>query len=311
MTHSRRAFLANTAKAAIVGAVLPAMAEAAPQTIGPQAIDSHVHVWIKDPRFPFAEGANVPEGVDASVETLLRRMEANQVARTVLIQVIHYKWDNRYLVDCLTRFPGKFAGVCRVNPEAPDAADQLIYWVSQGCDGVRLSPAADASGDWIRGPHMYPLWGQCERLHVPMTLLLPASRLPDVRPLIDKHQGLTVVIDHMADCPIGDTASLAKLLDLARYPRVFVKITHLWSLSKQNYPFRDSYEMVARVRDAFGSQRIMGGTDWPIKTELASYEQRLALYREEIPFFNAEERKDVLYRTVQRVWPSSGASGPK
>ncbi|WP_263416288.1 amidohydrolase family protein [Terriglobus albidus] len=305
MRYSRRAFLTNAVAAIMAGAVLPVMAEDTPQTVGPQAIDSHVHVWVKDPRFPFAEGANVPEGIDASVETLLRRMEANQVARTVLIQVIHYKWDNRYLVDCLRRFPGKFAGVCRVNPEARDASDQLIYWTSQGCDGVRLSPAADDSGDWIRKPQMYALWGQCQRLHVPMTLLLPASRLPDVRPLIDHHQDLTVVIDHMADCPIGDTASLAKLLDLARYPRVFVKITHLWSLSRQSYPFRDSYEMVARVRDAFGSQRIMGGTDWPIKTELASYEQRLALYREEIPFFNADERKDVLYRTVQRVWPSS------
>ena len=109
----------------------------------------------------------------------------------------------------------------------------------------------------------------------------------------------------MADCPVDDPASLAKLLALARYPRVFVKITHLWSLSRQGYPFVDTNAMVAHVRDTFGSHRIMGGTDWPIRPELASYEQRLTLYRDKLPFLNAEERADVLARTAERVWPLS------
>lgn len=301
MKTSRRTFLAGAAALAATSTGYGARTRRTP------TIDSHVHVWAAEQgdlaRFPFAEGAKIPAGMDASVEALLERMRDNHVARTVLIQVIHYKWDNRYLVDCLRRFPGKFAGVCRVNPEDPHAPDALSAWTEQGCHGVRLSPAADASGDWIRGPLMPPLWQRCEQLRVPMTLLLPASRLPDVMPLLEQHPELTVVIDHMADCPLGDAAALAKLLALARYPRVFVKVTHLWSLSKQAYPFSDADAMVARVRDAFGSQRIMGGTDWPIRPELASYKQRLELYREHLPFLNAEERADVLYRTVQRVWP--------
>jgi L-fuconolactonase len=266
-------------------------------------IDSHVHVWTHNRRFPFAAGANVPPNIDASVETLLQRMQDNHVARTVLIQVIHYKWDNRYLVDCLQRFPNKFAGVCRVDPESPDAPDKLTYWTEQGCRGVRLSPSADASGDWIRGPLMPALWKRCESLRIPMTLLIPVSRIPDIQPMMDRHPELTVVIDHMADCPIDDAGARAKLLALSRYPRVFVKITHLWSLSRQTYPFADTYDLVARVRDAFGAHRIMGGTDWPIKPELASYAKRLALYRHELPFLNAEEREDILSGTVQRVWP--------
>ena len=298
MPYSRRAFVASIAATASSGLLAQA---AEPQ---PTTIDSHVHVWTSDPRFPFAAGANVPVGIDATVETLLKHVDANHVARTVLIQVSHYRTDNRYLVDCLKRFPRRFSGVCRVDPERPDAPDKLTYWTEQGCHGVRLSPAADASGDWIRGPLMPALWKRCEQLRVPMTLLLTAARLHDVAPLIEQHPELTVVIDHMADCPIDDPAALAKLLALARYPRVFVKITHLWSLSRQQHPFADTYAMVARVRDAFGSQRIMGGTDWPIKPELASYEQRLAIYRQELPFLNAQERADVLSRTAERVWPS-------
>lgn len=146
--------------------------------------DSHVHVWGHAKRYPFAEGAVVPRG-DASAESLLRLMHANDIDRTVLIQVIHYKWDNRYLVDTLRSYPSLFAGVCRVNPEDPNAPDHLSRWTEEGCHGVRLSPAADASGDWIRGALMPPLWKRCADLKVPMTLLLPVTRLVDVKPLIE------------------------------------------------------------------------------------------------------------------------------
>src|SRR6266436_8319041 len=56
-------------------------------------IDPHVHVWKHDPKYPFAEAAHPPER-DATPEMLLELMKANGVARTVIIQVIHYKYDN-------------------------------------------------------------------------------------------------------------------------------------------------------------------------------------------------------------------------
>ena len=39
-------------------------------------IDSHVHVWKHDAKFPFAEGAH-PPAEDASAEMLLELMKAN------------------------------------------------------------------------------------------------------------------------------------------------------------------------------------------------------------------------------------------
>src|SRR3954453_20561343 len=75
-------------------------------------IDPHVHVWKHDPAFPFAEGARVPER-DAAPETLLGLMKANGVSKTVIIQVIHYRYDNRFLASVLKKYPGTFHGVCR------------------------------------------------------------------------------------------------------------------------------------------------------------------------------------------------------
>ena len=265
-------------------------------------LDPHVHVWKRDPAFPFAALARVPER-DAAPETLLELMKANGVARTVIIQVIHYKYDNRYLASVLKRYPGIFQGVCRVDPLDPAAPDQLSRLTTQGFRGVRLSPAGNATGDWFRGPLMPPLWKRCQELKVPMTVLAPITRMPEVAALLEKLPDLTVVIDHMADCPIDQPAELEKLIALQRYPKVFVKISHTWSISKQPYPWLDAQEYVKRLHAAFGPERLMWATDWPIVENVSTYERALRVVRDEMKFLNTEDRDWIMNKTIERVWP--------
>jgi predicted TIM-barrel fold metal-dependent hydrolase len=269
----------------------------------PLIIDSHVHVWKHDPAFPFAQGAH-PPAEDASAEMLLDLMKANGVSRTVIIQVIHYKWDNSYLADVLKRYPAMFKGVCRVNPEDPAAPDELSRLTEQqGFRGVRLSPSANSEGDWIKGPLMPPLWKRCAQLKVPMTVLVPATRLPDIQPLIEQNPELTVVIDHQADSPLNQPEKLDLLLALERYPRVFVKISHMWTLSKQAFPYPDAQTQVKRLYDRFGAKRLMWGTDWPISLKQLPYAQAVELYRDHIDFIAPADREWILGKTVQQVWP--------
>ncbi|HTP36253.1 MAG TPA: amidohydrolase family protein [Candidatus Acidoferrales bacterium] len=266
-------------------------------------IDPHVHVWKHDPAFPFAQGANVPAR-DAAPETLLELMKANGVEKTVIIQVIHYRYDNSYLASVLKKYPGTFQGVARVDPLDPAAPDHLSRLTEQGFRGVRLSPAGNATGDWFHGPLMPPLWKRCQELKVPMTVLAPITRMPEVGLLLEKLPELTVVIDHMADCPIDQPAELEKLIALKRYPKVFVKISHAWSLSKQAYPWRDVHPQIRRLYDAFGPQRLMWATDWPIiENSKATYDQALKVVRDEMEFLNADDKSWILSKTVERVWP--------
>src|SRR5262245_40147786 len=233
-------------------------------------IDPHVHVWKHDPEFPFAAGARVPDR-DATPETLLDLMTANGVSKTVIIQVIHYAYDNSYVAAVLKRYPRTFRGVCRVDPLNPAAPDHLSKLTGEGFRGVRLSPAGNASGDWFRGPLMPPLWKRCYDLKVPMTILAPITRMPDVGALLEKLPELTVVIDHMADCPVGQRAELEKIVVLKRYPNLFVKISHTWSISREPYPWLDAQEHVKTLYHAFGPQRLMWATDWPIVESHSTY----------------------------------------
>ena len=53
-------------------------------------------------------------------------MKANGVSKTVIIQVIHYRYDNRFLAHVLKQYPGTFKGVCRVDPLDPAAPDHSV-----------------------------------------------------------------------------------------------------------------------------------------------------------------------------------------
>ena len=273
------------------------------QTKKYRIIDPHVHVWKHDPKYPWAKETTRPPQKDATPEMLLELMRANRVERTVIIQVIHYRWDNSYLADVLKQYPQYFQGVARVNPEIPAAPDDLSRLVEQGFRGVRISPAGGGAGDWIRGPLMPPLWKRCQSLQVPMTVLAPIIRMPDVERLVEKFPDLTVVIDHMADCPVDQPQELDKLIALKRYPKVFVKISHTWSLSKQPYPYLDSQAQVKRLYDAFGPQRLMWGTDWPLVENHCGYAKALAIVRYEMKFLNEDDKAWILSKTVERVWP--------
>ncbi|MDR3410027.1 MAG: amidohydrolase family protein [Formivibrio sp.] len=301
----RRSFLATSLASAVTLGLSRNVAEAASLSNGiqPLLIDSHVHVWKRDPAFPFSPLRKAPT-VDATAEMVLDLMKANGVSRTVLIQMIHYMWDNSYLADVLKRYPQYFLGVCRVNPEDPAAPDTLSKLVQeQGFHGVRISPYASAEYDWIKGPLMPPLWRRCNELKVPMTVLTEAPRLREIVPLIEKNPELTVVIDHMADIKPDRLDQLQWLLDLARYPKVFVKISHMWSISKQPYPYADSMDQVKRLFDAFGPKRLMWGTDWPVSLPHLPYDKIVELFRDHLDFLSPEDRAQILGKTVQEVWP--------
>lgn len=135
-----------------------------------------------------------------------------------------------------------------------------------------------------------------------MTILTRAPRLPDLLPLIEANPELTVVIDHMADCQVDRPDLLKLLLDLARYPKVYVKISDLWIVGKEPYPYPASQDQARRVMDAFGASRVMWCSSWPISLKEIPYAKTVELYRDHLNFVTPEEHRDILSGTVQRIW---------
>ncbi len=75
----------------------------------------------------------------------------------------------------------------------------------------------------------------------------------------------------------------------------------MWSISKQAYPYRDTYERVKHLYKSFGAKRLMWGTDWPICLKQLSYRKAVDLFRNYLDFIPGESRADSLQDSPERI----------
>ena len=110
-------------------------------------IDTHTHVVssdkVKHPLDPGARGWSTE--VSNDVEDLIAEMDRAGVACATLVQPnATYGLDNSYQCDSAQQYAPRTVAVGILDPAAPDAADQLSYWVHErGMKGVRLQSQAE------------------------------------------------------------------------------------------------------------------------------------------------------------------------
>ena len=305
---SRRAFLTQLAAAPL----------AAAQSIAPRPplIDTHVHVWSDDPAaFPFAHPTNPnfrPPAIAATAEALLAEMDRHAISHAVLVQVIYYGWDNRYLARCVKDHPQRFRAQGLIDPLGADVADRLESLVrGQGFSGVRLSPLYyPGREDWLNSEAHRRLWRRAEALQAILNFFILPTQLARLETMIEQFPGVRVVIDHLARIDVKAPSAerdVAQLVRLARFPQVWVKVSelNLMSATKQ-HPYADTFGVVKRVSDAFGTDRLLWGTGFPAGTRAQAgrppLEQELALIRADIRFWTPAEREKILGRNAAALW---------
>jgi len=92
-----------------------------------------------------------------------------------------------------------------------------------------------------------------------------AARNPDL-PILISHLGLPA---HDARSPSEVLDALAELSELARSPAIHVKASGFWALRG----LIDPQHAVEAVLDAFGPQRVVWGSDFPVSLEYSSYRE--------------------------------------
>ena len=103
-----------------------------------------------------------------------------------------------------------------------------------------------------------------------------AARNPNTRLVID-HLGLPQ--PHEPPPPAEPFADLPKLLALAAHDNVAVKVSGACTLSHEPFPYKDIWDPLGRVFDAFGLDRCMWGTDWTRAVGMLTYEQGVEAFR--------------------------------
>jgi len=134
------------------------------------------------------------------------------------------------------------------------------------------------------------------------------GRLDQARQLAARNPNTRLVIDHLGlpqpqqpPPPAVPFADLPSLLALAPHDNVAVKISGACTLSHEPFPYRDIWDPLGRIFDAFGFDRCMWGTDWTRAVKLLTYKQGVEAFRV-TDRLSDSERTGLMGGTLQQIY---------
>ena len=270
-------------------------------------IDAQVHAYERNhPGRPWAAALHGPPEVTG--DDMVAAMDAVGVDGAILVSVFTmYRYDASYAIEVHAKHPGRFALVKPVDPNDPAVGDTVADWASTpGAVGIRIMMRGGVSED-PADPGINRVLAAAKQHSLPVNLLA-YGRLDQVRQLAARHPDTQLVIDHLGlpqpfepPPPAEPWADLPKLLALAEHDNVAVKITGACTLSHEPFPYRDIWDPLGRIFDAFSLDRCMWGTDWTRAVALLSYEQGVEAFRRTDRLTDSD-RATLMGGTAQRIY---------
>ena len=174
-----------------------------------------------------------------------------------------------------------------VDATDPAIDDVVAKWAAtQGARGIRIRHARRPA-DGCRPSRPEPRFRRRQPNTVCRSICFAGASWTKACRTSGNIPDTVIVIDHLGllqparpPVPADVWADLPKLLALAQYPNVRVKISGACTMSHQPFPYDDIWEPVLRVIDAFGLDRCMWGTDWTRTIGMLTYEQGVAPFRD-------------------------------
>jgi len=302
--HTRRTFLGTAVGTA-------GLAAGCSRESGPEKnwIDAHVHVWTPDKQaYPISPNFSEKEMAPPSFlpSELFAEQEGTGVNRTVLVQMSFYQYDNQFMLHSMEKFPGRFGGIGIVNSEEKTVGDEMKRLAGKGVRGFRLYAFPDRVKDWGASEGIQTMWRTGGEEGLAMCCLTDPASLSVIHSMCKKYPDTNVVIDHFARIGMKgevDQSNLDALLALAQFSNTYVKTSAYYALGKKLPPYHDLGPLFQQVRDAFGSERLMWGSDCPYQVQGEhSYEASLALVTEGLDFLSEAEKENILRNTAEKLF---------
>ncbi|MFF4976167.1 amidohydrolase family protein [Streptomyces sp. NPDC001083] len=275
-------------------------------------VDAHHHVWdlsVRDQDWITGPGLR-PLRRDFTVDDLRPEAAAAGIGRTVLVQTVTVAEETPEFL-ALAESSELIAGVVGwTDLTRPDVADELarLRELPGGhrLKGIRHQVQGEPEPDWLLRPDVRRGLAAVAAAGLVYDLVVLPHQLPScVRAAMD-HPELTFVLDHLGKPPIASGALApwaARLRTLAALPNTVGKLSGLVTEADLAHWKADDLRPYAETAlAAFGPDRLMFGSDWPVCTLAASYAQVVATTEELTERLDEGERAEVFGGTALRVY---------
>ncbi|MBN9587462.1 MAG: hypothetical protein BGN85_07020 [Alphaproteobacteria bacterium 64-11] len=258
----RRALLALMGAGAAAASIGGARADAANPVI-----EWNMHMFSSDiTKFPYGPRATYrPDPAKNPADPLaayLAHMKEFGIDRAVIVQPEPYGDDHRLVLDCLAHTPPQqMKGTSLFytkDADAPAKLEALVKAHPRICSTrFHLHRGNKAYFANFEEPGVRALWKKAVDLDLVIELDIGANYARDAGKAIAAFPGCKVLIDHMANPKTGMIWEYGDVLDLARFPNVYMKLSQL-NYMVQDGPYYESIiPFTSRVIKEFGPDRMV------------------------------------------------------
>ena len=274
---------------------------------GPPRIDAHQHFWHYD--------ASEYEWIDDTLAPLRRDFlpeDAWQVMRdagfggSVAVQARQSLEETRFLLELADRHPFILGVVGWVDLASPDIDAQLESVTRHPkLIGVRHIVQSEPDG-FLARPAFRRGVARLERFGLAYDILVYARQMRQAIEFAAAFPDHRFVLDHLGkpDIRAGAFDSWRRDLDrIASLPNVWAKLSGLVTETDwRQWTRAELHRYVHAALDAFGAERLMIGSDWPVCTVAGSYGEVMAVVTSALSARSATERDAVLGGTALKFW---------
>ena len=248
-------------------------------------LDAQVHAYERNhPGRPWVGTLYGPAEVTG--DQMVAAMDAVGVDGAVLVSPFSmYRYDASYAVTVYAAHPTRFRLIKPVDTTDPAIAETIAGWAATpGAVGVRIMLRDEVSSD-PADPGINRALATASRHSLPVNLMC-WGRLGQAAELAARNPSTQLVIDHLGlpqpfqpPPPAQPFADLPTLLPLAAHDNIAVKISGACTLSHEPFPYKDIWDPLGRLFDAFGFNRCLWGTDWTRAVGLLTYKEGVEAFR--------------------------------
>jgi L-fuconolactonase len=271
-------------------------------------IDAHQHFW----RFNRVRDAWITEEMavirrDFLPNDLAPELDANGVDATIAVQADQSEAETEFLLG-LAEGNRRIAGVVGwVDLRSPDVEARLEHFSRfKKLRGVRHVAQAEPDDRFVVQPDFVRGVSLLKKFNLTYDILIYPRQLPAAIELVAKLPDQKFVVDHLAKPEIAAKEIepwASQIREIASNPNVFCKLSGMVTEAAwKKWKAGDFEPYLEVVFDAFGAQRLMFGSDWPVCLVAATYKQAKDIVASYVDRHAPDAKSAIFGENAQRFY---------
>ena len=267
-------------------------------------IDTHHHLWKYMPKeYGWMDDSMSVLKRDYLPADLEPELQKAGVKGTVVVQARQSLEETRCLLEQAEGIPFIKGVVGWVDLCSPELGKQLKeFAVHPKLVGVRHVIHDEADDDFMLHPDFIKGIAQLEEFDLVYDLLLFPLHLVHAIDLVKAFPRQRFVLDHLAK-PLIKSKEMepwkSDITRLAAFPNVWCKLSGMVTeADMKNWKQEDFVPYMKVVLRAFGPERIMLGSDWPVCRLAGEYDDVIEIVTKFIEPLEKSERGKILYQNA-------------